>query len=258
MHRFFLPPEESRGETLLLSGDEAHHAHHVLRLEAGKKVEVLNGAGEIITCAVGASSRSSLELIVIGRQARAPLPCSVTLIQAIPKGKLFEDIVEKATELGVSCIVPLISDRVISRPEGEDATRKAAKWRRTSIEALKQSGSAWLPKISLPINLADCLSAGERVELPLLASLQPDARGMRGYINQFQEAHQRPPRTCSLWIGPEGDFVPAEIERITSEAGALPVSLGPWVLRTETAAIASLAILNHEIRSAISPAHRPV
>ena len=179
MHRFYLPPEESRGETLLLSGDEAHHAHHVLRLEAGKKVEVLNGAGEIITCAVGASSRSSLELIVIGRQARAPLPCSVTLIQAIPKGKLFEDIVEKATELGVSCIVPLISDRVISRPEGEDATRKAAKWRRTSIEALKQSGSAWLPKISLPINLADYLSAGERVELPLLASLQPDAREMR-------------------------------------------------------------------------------
>lgn len=250
MHRFYLLPEQSGGQALFLSGDEAHHAHHVLRLEPGQVVEILNGAGEIITCEVRSSNRSSLELAVVARKSRDPLPCSVTLIQALPKGKLFEDIVEKATELGVSRIVPLISDRVISRPEGEDALRKVAKWKRTAIETLKQCGSAWLPVIQAPVSLGDYLAQGEKVDLPLLASLQSDAREMRECVNRFHETHQRAPHSASLWIGPEGDFSPAEIERIAREAGASPITLGPWVLRTETATISGLAILKHEIRNA--------
>jgi 16S rRNA (uracil1498-N3)-methyltransferase len=254
MHRFYLPPEQSGGQALFLSGDEAHHAHHVLRLLPGQVVEVLNGAGEIVTCEVRSSNRSSLELAVLARKARDPLPCSVTLIQAIPKGKLFEDIVEKATELGVSCIVPLISERVISRPEGDDAMRKTAKWKRTAIETLKQCGSAWLPTIQPPVALADYLSRREHAELPFLASLQPDAREMRECVTRFLNAQQRPPRSASLWIGPEGDFSLGEIEQINRETGAQPISLGPWVLRTDTATIASLALLNHEIRTARQPA----
>jgi 16S rRNA (uracil1498-N3)-methyltransferase len=248
MHRFYLPPEESRGEILRLAGDEAHHAHHVLRLESGQKVEVLNGAGEIIACEVGAATRHSIELVVVARTVHAPLPCPVTLVQAIPKGKLFEDIVEKATELGVACVVPLISDRVISRPEGEDALRKTSKWRRTAIEAMKQCGSAWLPAIHPPVSLEEYLTEGEKMELPVLASLQPAICEMQECFARFQDSRQRSPRSASIWIGPEGDFSPGEIEHICGKAGAIPVSLGPWVLRTETAAVAGLAILNYELR----------
>jgi len=248
MHRFYLPPEESQGGTLRLTGDEAHHACHVLRLEAGQRVEVLDGAGTIIGCEAGNVSRNALELIVMCRTHRDPLPCPVTLIQAIPKGKLFEEIVEKAMELGVSRIVPLISDRVISRPEGEDAARKTAKWRRTAIEALKQCGSAWLPSLSPPVSLVEYLSGEKNTELPLLASLQPEACEVRDCVASFHARHQRSPQSASLWIGPEGDFSPVETERICREASAHSISLGPWVLRTETAAIAGLAILNHELR----------
>jgi 16S rRNA (uracil1498-N3)-methyltransferase len=148
----------------------------------------------------------------------------------------------------VSCIVPLISDRVISRPEGEEAARKTAKWRRTAIEALKQCGSAWLPSISPPVALTEYLSREKKTELPLLASLQPEACEVRDGVASFRARHQRSPQSASLWIGPEGDFSPGETERICREANARPISLGPWVLRTETAAIAGLAILNHELR----------
>lgn len=241
---------------MYLAGDEAHHAHHVLRLELGQIVEVLDGAGQIITCEVDSSNRSSLHLRVLARRVLDPLPCSLTLIQALPKGKLFEDIVEKATELGVSRIVPLISDRVISRPEGEDAIRKVAKWRRTAIETLKQCGSAWLPVIPPPISLGDYLAQAEKVDFPLLASLQPNAGEMRECLARFYEAHRCPPQSASFWIGPEGDFSPAEIGHITREAAASPITLGPWVLRTETATIAGLAILSHEIRNVVSPSPR--
>jgi len=249
MHRFFLSIEESQIQQLTLTGDEAHHAHHVLRLQPGQTVEVLNGTGEIIECEVRSSSRTTLDLAVKVRRSLAAFPCPVTLVQALPKGKLFEDIVEKATELGVSRIVPLVSDRVISRPAADDASHKVAKWKRTAIEALKQCGSAWLPEINPPVSLEDYLCTAPRIDLPLLASLQPGAVNVRDCAAQFCQNHRSVPRSASLWIGPEGDFSPAEIARIQTEAGALPISLGPWVLRTETAAIAGLALLNHELRT---------
>jgi 16S rRNA (uracil1498-N3)-methyltransferase len=252
MHRFFLPIEESKGQQLTLTGDEAHHALHVLRLQPGQPVEVLNGAGEIIDCEVRSFRRDTLDLAVRGRRRFDALPCPVTLVQAIPKGKLFEDIVEKATELGVSRIVPLVSDRVISRPDADDALRKLAKWKRTAIEALKQCGSAWLPEIIQPLSLEEYLHTAPPVDFPLLASLQPGALNLHDCTTRFCQNHQSAPRSASLWIGPEGDFSPPEIARIQTGAGAFPISLGPWVLRTETAAIAGLAILNHELRARIS------
>jgi len=256
MHRFYLTPEQSRGPVLFLEAEEAHHAYHVLRLEPAQKVEILNGVGEIITCEVRASNKSSLELVALSRKVCAPLPCPITLVQALPKGKLFEDIVEKATELGVSCIVPLISERVISRPEGEDALRKLAKWQRTAIEALKQSGAAWLPGISPPTTLARHLAGASHVDLAFLASLQPDACELRECVARYHETHRRAPRSVSLWIGPEGDFSLTEIEQIAREAGARQICLGPWVLRTETATIAGLAMLNHELRQNVSQTGR--
>src|SRR5438132_389270 len=133
MRRFYIPPERCQGERLCLEEREANHALHVLRLKRGDAVTVLDGAGTVFSCQIAKTSKSAVELTIVERRAVAPLPWRTTLFQAIPKGKLFEDIVEKATELGAHRIVPIISDRVVATPE--NPARKLERWKLAAVEA---------------------------------------------------------------------------------------------------------------------------
>ena len=146
MHRFYLPPQECRADHLALSGSEAHHAADVLRVKAGDPVAVLDGAGGELACRVETVSRQKVEMEVQGRTTEPPPPWQITLVQAIPKGKLFEAIIQKATELGVGRVVPLLSQRVTTHLEGGSIQAKAGKWRQTAVEAIKQCGQRWLPR----------------------------------------------------------------------------------------------------------------
>jgi 16S rRNA (uracil1498-N3)-methyltransferase len=121
------------------------------------------------------------------------------------------------------------------------------KWQQIAIESIKQCGSPWLTKIDAPARLKDQLARRETFELPLIASLQDDSRHPREFIQHFQDEHKRRPTSACVWIGPEGDFSPAEMNSIKSE-GALPVTLGRLVLRSDTAAIYSLSVLNYELQ----------
>jgi len=248
MHRFYLPPVHCQGSTLTIEDREAHHGLHVLRLRRGERVVVLDGAGHELLCETRGTDRNAIQLDVVQRNFIAPLPYQVTLLQAIPKGKVFETIIQKATELGVHRIVPLLSERIVSHLDDESAEAKAAKWRIVAIEASKQCGSAWLPQIDLPVSPKAFLSRGEKFELPLIASLQPDNRHPRELFKTFFAERQRLPQTVCIWIGPEGDFSPAEMNAARS-AGALPITLGRLVLRSETAAIYCLSILNYELQT---------
>jgi 16S rRNA (uracil1498-N3)-methyltransferase len=186
----------------------------------------------------------------------------VTLLQAITKGKSMELIVQKATELGVARIVPILTSRTVPRLSAEDASSKAAKWRSIAIDAIKQCGSPWLPQIDQPIELARILAGFRRLpggsiaheprgieqcDLSLVASLQPGSIPLRQCLS-----HQRSQRkleealgSLAFWVGPEGDFTPQEYEAILG-AGATPVSLGSRVLRAETAALYLLTVINYE------------
>jgi 16S rRNA (uracil1498-N3)-methyltransferase len=175
------------------------------------------------------------------RKTTAPLPCRITLLQALPKGKLFEAIVQKATELGAARIVPLLSQRVVVQLNKNEAARKAAKWQSIAGEAIKQCGATWLPHVEIPTTPEQFLARKEHFDLALVGSLQPDAKHPREYLRSQ-------PKSAAVWIGPEGDFTPPELEAIT-KSGAHPITLGPLVLRTETAAIYCLSIINYEITS---------
>src|SRR5436190_629831 len=126
MHRFYIPAGQITAATLALEDREAHHALHVLRLRRGDKVTVLDGAGNVYACEIADSTKSSVQLRVLERRTVPLPPWRITLFQAIPKGKLFEAIVEKATELGTYRIVPIISERVVATPENSD--RKLQRW----------------------------------------------------------------------------------------------------------------------------------
>jgi 16S rRNA (uracil1498-N3)-methyltransferase len=246
MHRFYLPPEQCRGGTFFLSGSEAHHALHVLRLRRGEKVSVLDGAGRDCLCRVENFDRDKVQLALEATRVVEPPPARITLLQALPKGKIIESIIQKATELGVARIVPLLSERVATRLDEREGIRKASKWQMIAIEAIKQCGNAWLPRIEPPVSPAKFLACNEQFELPLIASLQPDTSHPRKYFDLFRAKHQHDPRTISIWVGPEGDFTPDEVGAIRS-SGPLPITLGPLVLRTETAAIYCLSVLNYEL-----------
>ncbi|MGO9586637.1 MAG: RsmE family RNA methyltransferase [Limisphaerales bacterium] len=278
MHRFFLPPESTRGDSLRLEGREAHHALHVLRLKRGELVTVLDGVGNEFLCAVENSSRHAVTLSVSLKNFAPPPPCSITLLQAVPRGKIIESIIQKAVELGARRIVPLLTERVVTHLDAKDAADKQEKWQQVAIEAIKQCGAAWLPEIEAPTTIEKFLaphrSGGRQTagiveenekygslpkaatpthfELALAGSLQKERRHPRECFQEFQAKHGRLPQSVGVWIGPEGDFTPAELKAIQA-AGALPITLGKLTLRVETAAIYCLSILNYELNSASEP-----
>jgi 16S rRNA (uracil1498-N3)-methyltransferase len=248
MHRFYLAPERCGGETLHLEGREAHHGLHVLRLRQDERVTVLDGAGGEYLCEVRETTRKAVTLAVVEqRRVDAPL-CHIHLLQALPKAKAFEWVVQKATELGAHRIVPLLSERVVAHLDTEQREHKSDKWRLLAIEALKQSGAPWLPRIEAPARLSDVLARRESFDLALVASLQPDSRHPRPCFEACQAARGAAPRSVALWIGPEGDFTAAELNAIQA-AGAVPITLGPHVLRSETAALYALSIASYELQA---------
>jgi 16S rRNA (uracil1498-N3)-methyltransferase len=248
MHRFYLPPGQCKDNTLLLKNSEAHHAVDVLRIRPGERVVVLDGAGQELLCEAQKPEHHQIKLTAVQRNQVPPLPYQITLLQAIPKGKIIESVIQKATELGVWRIVPLLSDRVTTQLDDEGAAAKAERWQQTAIEAIKQCGSAWLPQVEAPITPKEYLARGEKFDLPLVASLQSDCRHPREYFKTYYAEKKRLPKTVCVWVGPEGDFTPAEMNSIKS-AGALPITLGRLVLRSETAAVYALSVLNYELQS---------
>lgn len=248
MRRFYLPPPEIRSDTIFLTGGEAHHAAHVLRVRPGENLAVLDGAGRELECLVEAVEKKQLRLRVSRAFDSPPPPFRVTLFQAVPKGGVFESIIEKATELGVSAIVPLLSERVAVHLDETSSAAKAQKWQQTAIEAIKQCGQRWLPRVHEPQSLAGALAlAGrEKFDFALVGALQDDARHPREYFSALSKT----PAHVAVWIGPEGDLTPAELDSIR-KSGALPITLGPLVLRSETAALYALSIINYELRAPV-------
>jgi 16S rRNA (uracil1498-N3)-methyltransferase len=245
VHRFFIPPERTGSSVLTLDDRESHHALDVLRLEVGEPVVVLNGAGAELACQVRETKRHTTTLEVLQRKQHPAPPCQVTLFQAVPKGKIMDVIIQKATELGAAQITPLLTEHCEVHLDSLQAQAKREKWQAIAVEAIKQCGSPWLPLVECPRPLAEVLSGLTAIELALLASLQPEATHPRPRFQSFTQSHQRPPRSVSVWVGPEGDFSPDELQSIAA-TGAQPISLGPLVLRSETAALYCLSVFRYE------------
>lgn len=239
--RSFARVTDPRPTEIVLAPDESHHLIRVNRARVGDPVVVFNGQGAEWTCECAEADRRAARLIVKSTR-RIPTPAAtVTLAQALPKGKTFDQIIRKATELRVSRIVPLVSERTEVRLDDARADSKHGKWEATAIEAAKQSGNAHLPEI-LPIQALDSfLKTADSFDLKLVASLHPGAGSLRPVLQNQAETPQN-----AVWlIGPEGDFTPDEIAAATT-AGFVPITFGPLVLRCDTAAIHALSLLQYE------------
>jgi 16S rRNA (uracil1498-N3)-methyltransferase len=252
MNRFFLSPQHWDVATPQLDADESHHATDVLRLEPGARLTIFDGKGREAMATISGIEGKAVQLKIGAASRQAHLAAEITLVQAVPKGKNMDLIVQKAVELGASRIIPVLSERTIVRLEPGEAARKAAKWQQVALEACKQCGQNRIPDIDPPGPLSAVFSRGGLPELMLVGSLQPDARPIKGLLAEFTADHGRLPKSAAVFIGPEGDFTPAELALAKSQ-GCLPVTLGPIILRTETAAIYCLSVLAHELLTSHVP-----
>jgi 16S rRNA (uracil1498-N3)-methyltransferase len=246
MHRFFLPAEALLSETPTLAGDEAHHCLNVVRQGVNDKIVVFDGRGHEATAEIVSATKREATLRILHRTKSAPIACRLTLAQAVPKGKNMDLIIEKAVELGAAEIVPLLSDRTVVQLDAKEAAAKRAKWQTVALEACKQCGQNWLPEVAAPISPKAFFEQRRPTGLLLVASLQSDSRPIKPTLAAYAAEHGGPPTEVTIFIGPEGDFTPAELGLAKSN-DCVPVTLGPIILRTETAAIYCLSVLGHEL-----------
>ena len=261
MHRFYVPPNDWNSGAPTLNSAEAHHARNVLRMQPGDKAVLFDGRGREMTAQITSLEAAQVQLRKLHEAETPPLRCHITLAQAIPKGKNMDLIVQKAVEIGAAEIAPLISERTIVDLDAKEAAQKQAKWQQVAIEAAKQCGQNWLPEVHTPRKLkeffphfpVEARSLPEKAKahptlppLQLIGSLQSDAVHLKRILAEYSSEHHERPTNVLIVIGPEGDFTPAELSLARSH-GCRPITLGPIILRVETAAIYCLSVLSYEL-----------
>lgn len=237
-HRFYAPPTQFTATTVLLDEDEAHHLSRVLRLGEGDHAFVFDGEGLEWECVVARIGNREVELNLLHQLTDAvESPLDLTLAQALIKSDKFDWIAQKTTELGVTRIVPLVTDHSDIRRAEERAEQKLQRWRRISLEALKQCGRRRLVEIAEPTSFAD-FCANEAGGNNLILS-ERGGRGLREVSATLQGVNQ-----LSVSVASEGGWSERELQKAEAN-NFIAVCLGSRILRTETAAIAAVTLAQH-------------
>ena len=239
MRRFFC--ETITQGTATITGDDAHHISRVLRMKAGDALSLCDGAGNEFDAVITAISQDAVSCTVGERHAsEAESPVRVTLFQCLPKTGKMELIVQKCTELGVFAVVPVQSARCVVVP-GKDYDKKRERYNRVALEAAKQSRRAMIPQV-LPLTALKKIDV-QSFDLFLVAYEDENTVSLKQALRAAAL-----PRTIALLIGPEGGLEEDEVRQLV-QAGAVSVSLGKRILRTETAGMAMLAQTLYEVEA---------
>ncbi len=239
LSRFYLDASAWQPQQLTLQGDEAAHCARVLRKQPGDRIEIFDGAGRVAQATLLAVSKHDVQASIESLAVHPPATHPLHLYPAMIKTEPFEWLLEKAAELGAACIQPIITSRTVVHLHGAHLEKKLIKWHRHMVEAAKQCHTPWVPRLHAPLPFAAALSSMPADGLRILPALSEHSR-------RLHELDLKPARPVCLVIGPEGDFTPAE-EQLAQEHHCQPITLGPLILRAETAAIAALAMIGQEI-----------
>ena len=241
MSRFYVTKESVLGDSIVIGGEEAHHIIDVMRIKPSDSIVAFDGSGREYAGLIEKIARRSVTVKILRTiEPSAPPGVGITLIQSLPKKAKMDYIVEKATELGAAAVVPVITERTIPDWDEDKRASCALRWRRIALEASKQCGRRDIPAVSGIAPFAAVLKAAGGYDLALIATLADGAAPLREALKGFSAGR------IAVAIGPEGDFTPKEAE-LAREAGFRPVTLGSRVLKSDTAGLAVLAILEYEL-----------
>ena len=242
MHRFFIPPECVQGSTATLDDPaQLHHLRQVLRLTVGNRIVCFDGQGRAYHGTIRRHTPTSCVIELGEPIVRAQTTVTLWLAPALLKAERFDWLVQKATELGVWRLSPLITRHTIVRLTPEQRRSKHSRWQRIAREAAKQSQRSTLPVVDEPQPFDAFVPSLAGAPLVMIPTLAVTAIPLREVLKTVT-----PNRQAAVLIGPEGDFTHAEVA-LAERYGARPVSLGPLTLRAETAALASLAMLQYAL-----------
>lgn len=234
MPRFFIDYTPAVGTSVTIEGADARHIAGSLRMTPGETLTLCDGAGTDFACTITGVDREAVTLQVDAATPTTAEPTlAVTLYMGLPKGDKMELIIQKAVELGVTAIVPVAMSRCIVKLEGKDAAKKQTRWQKIADEAAGQSGRGILPAVETPISWKQALSRWERENT--LLCYEGGGEPIGRLVTPADTA-------VSLVVGPEGGFDPAEVQAVTAVGGRI-ATLGPRILRCETAPLAAIAVL---------------
>lgn len=251
MYRFYCEEGAALDGSLVLTGSDVNHIKNVLRMKQGERLIACDGNGKDYYCRIEALEAERIVLRAEEeRQAESELPIRITLYQGLPKKDKMELIIQKAVELGAVCIVPVAMKRCVVKLEDEKKEeKKRERWQAISMSAAKQSGRGVIPKVAKAMNYHDALKDAVSRGMVLVPYERAEGMGTLKNAIKTLTTEWEVPTELSLFIGPEGGFEEEEIAQAVS-AGAVAVSLGKRILRTETAGLAALSILMYEIECA--------
>ncbi|MFQ6082314.1 MAG: 16S rRNA (uracil(1498)-N(3))-methyltransferase [Candidatus Aminicenantia bacterium] len=237
-NRFFIEHNQIFKNKAILKGREHHHLSKVVRIKEKEKIWLFDEEGNSYLAQVEEIKKKETHLSILKVEERPTNNIKIVLAQALIKPSKMELVIQKATELGIDEFIPVITAWSRTIPEEKILTQKLVRWRRIALEAIKQSGGFFVPKIASPLHLSDLLRRGEKENYFL------NEKGGEFLKEIIINSLTTIPESVLLLIGPEGGWSEEEEKQMLTH-GFKPVSLGKKILRTETATISSLAIIIH-------------
>ncbi len=256
MHRFFVPPSAIEGDTVVLSGAVVHQIRNVLRLRRGDVITVLDDSGWEYQVQLTAVEQHEVAGCVERKTlARTEPRAKVTLYQSLLKGDKFEWVLQKGTELGIVEFVPVVANRCVIGSVDDVSEAKLARWKRIILEAAEQSRRGRLPRVHEPVLFAQACERSRNAELALMPWEGEKTRSIGAVLTEPSSAQvtvqgktmvMHRPFSISVFVGCEGGFTSHEVDQAL-RYGILPVTLGPRILRAETAALVAATIILYQL-----------
>ena len=241
MHKFFTPKELVSLNEARIIGEDVKHIYKVLRVTKGEKVVVNNQEGEEFLGEISSVSKQEVIINIIKKlDINNESSINVYLFQGLPKSSKMDLIVQKATELGFKEIIPTITARVDVKLKGE--FKKLDRLQRIALEASKQSKRTYIPKVKEPVNFSDFKAIFEQMDIVVVPYENAEGHGIRNLVNKIGNKI----KNIAIVVGPEGGFEESEIDELKN-LGAHIVTLGPRILRTETAGFVCGSLLQYEL-----------
>ena len=241
MPRFFVKPEAVNGDQIEITGNDVNHIKNVLRMNVGEEISVSDGAGKDYFGKIEQMDKSAIFVHIENSwDSYVELPAKLYLFQGLPKADKMELIIQKAVELGVYAIVPVVMKRTIVKLDAKKEAKKLTRWQQIAESAAKQSGRGLIPEVMAPVSFKEALNMASELEAAVLpyekASGMEDARTL---VHSMRDK-----KSIGIFIGPEGGFDESEVEAAIAQ-GVHTMTLGRRILRTETAGLTALSDCIH-------------